>query len=724
MGSPVAGAGAAPGGGAPLTALVFICAFALLLRGAAPGIAGDDTAELILASRLLDLTHPPGYPLLALAGRLFQLLPVGGGEFRMTILSVALGAGCVALLSDSAGALLAGLGRRSTVARANAAVLALGLGAFLYQSTQAEKYVLHLFLSLTVVRTFLSTEPRPYALPFTWGLALAHHPMALFLAPLLWRARKPLSSAPAFLIAVFLVLVPVSLKVAYPAIRTAASRSDARLVAWGRPDSPRRLARYLTVAQYRERFGRSPGGFAARIAPQLRRYPAETGAVALAAGLAGAFILARAAPAIALPLLAVIPLQWLLAGSFSLHPWLTSQYHVMGWFLLTLFAAVLPAFMPCLLGPLFAAILLVSGALRIGPALEAERKDGSFATLDANRVMLALAPPRSYLFAGTDSDLFPLRWLQSGLGLRPDVTVLDAPFQSKLPAYREYLERAAPELVPPVPGEFTPWDTLRAVLRRVPPGRCAVFSGYLESFFPGVLSFTGPLAVHAARPCTIPGGTGIWFRLPSRSLLARGADRDREYAVLGLYETALAVEFQRALAGRRFADATRFASLQRTLFPGRASGWLETAALKTMLRDPWGARQAYEAAIARDPGELAAYAELALLLEAMGDAAALRILLLAARPALSLGPAGELERADRALAGNDPRAGALILNGVLARRALAEAERLLAEPGTTGFRAAGPRAAYARCVIASHLRPDWPEPRALLEEIRRQTGSR
>jgi hypothetical protein len=608
------------------------------------------------------------------------------------------------------------------MARLNATLLALALGSFIYQSTQAEKYVLQLFLALAVVRTFLSARHGPYALPFAFGLALAHHPTAVFLSPLLWRVRKPLSSVPAALLASVLVLLPVSLKAVYPAIRASAASSDARLTAWGRPDSPARLARYLAVAQYGGRFGRSAGGFTSRLAPQLGAYPGEAGSLALACGIAGALVLARAVPGIALPLLALIPLQWLLAGSLALPSWLTPQHHILPLLLAALFASVLPAFLPCLFGPLLAFLLLVSSAGRIGPALAEGRHDLSFGTLDLNRAQLALAPPGSYLFAGTDSDLFPLRWLGTGLGMRADVAVLDSPFQTKVAGYREYLERAAPGLLPPVLPEYGPWDTLRAVLRRVPPGRGAVFSGYLEQFFPGELSFAGPLAVHALAPCPSlrdPRRRAAAFaRLPSRAFLKPGADGAREYAVLGVVESALAVEFQRALAERDLARAGSLVARERRLFPGRPAGWLGTGALRTLSRDPWGARQAYETAIALDPGSVTGYAELALLLEALGDAQALRALVSSVRAGLGLGNDPALASADRALAGKDPRDGALALNAVLARRALSDARERLSSPDVTGL-----RPAFSLGVLASHLRPDWPEPRALLAEIRRQTGA-
>src|SRR5437773_741192 len=75
---------------------VFLAAFALYARTLCPTIASGDTGELFLAGLHLDVTHPPGYPLLACLVRLAMSLPVGGLMFRAGLVPAAAAAGAAA----------------------------------------------------------------------------------------------------------------------------------------------------------------------------------------------------------------------------------------------------------------------------------------------------------------------------------------------------------------------------------------------------------------------------------------------------------------------------------------------------------------------------------------------------------------------------------------------------------------------------------------------------
>jgi len=80
---------------------------AVFLRGLPGTFAFEDGPELLACAAGLGNTHPPGYPLLALAGRLALLLPVGAPAFRMNLAV----AGCAALGAVVLGRLTASLAR-------------------------------------------------------------------------------------------------------------------------------------------------------------------------------------------------------------------------------------------------------------------------------------------------------------------------------------------------------------------------------------------------------------------------------------------------------------------------------------------------------------------------------------------------------------------------------------------------------------------------------------
>ncbi|MEK7764764.1 MAG: DUF2723 domain-containing protein, partial [bacterium] len=56
--------------------------FLAYLRTLSPTVPLEDGGEMIRAAFCLGVTHPPGYPLYTLAGRLCLALPVGDPGFR------------------------------------------------------------------------------------------------------------------------------------------------------------------------------------------------------------------------------------------------------------------------------------------------------------------------------------------------------------------------------------------------------------------------------------------------------------------------------------------------------------------------------------------------------------------------------------------------------------------------------------------------------------------
>lgn len=67
---------------------VFVAAGAVLAAFAAPGLYVKDAGELVAAVHGLGVAHPTGFAAYCLAGKGLDLLPVGGGAFRLNLLSV------------------------------------------------------------------------------------------------------------------------------------------------------------------------------------------------------------------------------------------------------------------------------------------------------------------------------------------------------------------------------------------------------------------------------------------------------------------------------------------------------------------------------------------------------------------------------------------------------------------------------------------------------------
>jgi tetratricopeptide (TPR) repeat protein len=69
--------------------LIFILLItAFLLARISPSFNADDSPENVTAQSTLGIQHPPGYPLNTLAGKIFDLLPLGSHAFRSNLLSL------------------------------------------------------------------------------------------------------------------------------------------------------------------------------------------------------------------------------------------------------------------------------------------------------------------------------------------------------------------------------------------------------------------------------------------------------------------------------------------------------------------------------------------------------------------------------------------------------------------------------------------------------------
>lgn len=167
-----------------LAAAVFILALVIYTLTLAPTVNGEDGGELIAASYLTGVAHPPGYPLWCLLTRPFFLLPHGDPAWRANFASSFWGA------LTAAGALL--LARRWGADRIGAWVAGAALtGArmFWLQSTIAEVYTLNAFLLIVILHLIESCLPRMAGRPeptakqglallglgLVIGLSLANH---------------------------------------------------------------------------------------------------------------------------------------------------------------------------------------------------------------------------------------------------------------------------------------------------------------------------------------------------------------------------------------------------------------------------------------------------------------------------------------------------------------------------------------------------------------------
>lgn len=177
-----------------LCAGLFIAAFALYTASAAPEFLFDDNPEFIASAYTLGVTHPPGYPLFSLFGKLFSYLAPGGVPLGVNLCAAFFGALAVALMFAAL--------RRLRCGPAPAALFAALFGVsrvFHSQAAQAEVYASNAFFIALLFVLALGFDARRGARALLAAaavapLAVANHYTALLALPVivayaLWRVR-------------------------------------------------------------------------------------------------------------------------------------------------------------------------------------------------------------------------------------------------------------------------------------------------------------------------------------------------------------------------------------------------------------------------------------------------------------------------------------------------------------------------------------------------------
>jgi hypothetical protein len=372
-----------------------------------------------------------------------MLVPVGSPAFRLNLL----GCACAATAAIVLGAATAGLVRRlggrdlpAAVAGLFAAAVWGFSDAFWWEAVIGDKYPLF-YLAFAAI-LWLSARPdsgageasapgpRPLLLAgLLVGLALTHHLYSVFALPAVgwvlyrfWTGGNP-GRVRTVLLAAVLGLLPFSLRLVYPPVR-----SEARVERdWGSPRIAVRFMRYSLAVRYSEAYtDNMPSGWAwgSRLA-LVGRILAEEIPLPLLLGIpAGAWALARGAPgwSLAAGAAALIDLGYSVNYSERIARWYEPLYAVV-----ILVSAVGFSRMAVWAGRFATpAILLVSvlaGGWQFGRGLDRNSLARFYAAHDFGRNML-MSLPRGAIYLGSgDRDLFPLWALESVSGERPDVTM-------------------------------------------------------------------------------------------------------------------------------------------------------------------------------------------------------------------------------------------------------------------------------------------------------------
>ena len=163
--------------------ILIIISFIIYLSTICPTVYPGDSGELTVAAYSLGIPHPSGYPLYALIGKLFCLIPIGNIGFRMNLMSIFFSLVTVWILY-------------SIIYKITSSIVASIFGAFtlaftqLYwlQTVSAEVYPLHTFFMALLIRILISWDEKRdirYIILFAFitGLSFVNHLQTIMLAP-------------------------------------------------------------------------------------------------------------------------------------------------------------------------------------------------------------------------------------------------------------------------------------------------------------------------------------------------------------------------------------------------------------------------------------------------------------------------------------------------------------------------------------------------------------
>lgn len=166
-----------------IPAILFLSVFGVYLLTICPTIYLGDSGELTAASFCLGIPHNSGYPLYALLGKIFCLLPLGTVGFRMNLMSACFGSLTVLLAYSVI--------KRFTHSEIPSIVgsLLLAFTPLLWrQTTAAEVYTLHGFFVVLLMRLLLwwdedRDRTRLLVFVFVCGVSFGNHLQTVMLAP-------------------------------------------------------------------------------------------------------------------------------------------------------------------------------------------------------------------------------------------------------------------------------------------------------------------------------------------------------------------------------------------------------------------------------------------------------------------------------------------------------------------------------------------------------------
>ncbi|MEW6102287.1 MAG: DUF2723 domain-containing protein [bacterium] len=414
--------------------LVFFFSFSLYLLTITPSVDLHDSGEMITAGYSLGISHPPGYPLYCILGKvLMTFIPIGNIALRMNFFSC--------LSASLTSMFLCFIGMRLYKDKIIAIVPALVFSfskIFWQQAVISEKYTLNaLFLSLLILILLKLRDNSKlrnqnsklwYLFSFTLGLSFCHHLQTIFIIPsaifLIFstlkrkkekKAQGSRLKAQGSLILLFFFL-PLLLYTYLP-IR-AASNPEAN---WGSPDTLERFISHITAKEYSHYF--TPfEQWLSNFKSSLSFFPSQFTFFILIPAIIGGFIMASKKRNEAIFFSLIIIFDILHSIRYQIHN--IEDYYIPTFLILSIFLGEFLVFAKNKVKTMRFFFLLIPLIPFFTNYYYANR-DRDFYSYDYGRNILDPLKKNSILLIMGDTFAFPLWYLHFVENVRRDVSLID-----------------------------------------------------------------------------------------------------------------------------------------------------------------------------------------------------------------------------------------------------------------------------------------------------------
>ncbi len=246
--------------------ILFFAVFIIYLSTVCPTVYVGDSGELTTAAFSLGVPHPSGYPLFALIGKIFCLIPAGSIGFRVNLMSAVFSSLTVFIVYSIIYRLTS-----STISSIFGASILAFTQIFWLQTVSAEVYPLHTFFVALIIRLLVNLDKAKNLasialFAFVVGLSFLNHLQTVMMAPavlylLIVSDRKSILNLKTLTFTVILFSLALTAYIYLP-IRTHAGAA----IHWGDPDTLKNFFNVVTGANHRSNytFNRSISDFILR----------------------------------------------------------------------------------------------------------------------------------------------------------------------------------------------------------------------------------------------------------------------------------------------------------------------------------------------------------------------------------------------------------------------------------------------------------------------------